>query len=726
MRRGPDAVRLETLGPPGSAAFLRWKCGVTTMSNFAHRSNTAVSPSICRCPGEARFSRSRGGRALALVLALAGVILSGGAVHGQRSGGHAKRHAPQAPAWQPEPIDAELRTLIKNAPKAAQYPNSNAVCLRDTCEVFVLEDGSRLAQYHRTFKLFNERARDLAEVTLPYDMAYQDVSVLYARTIQKSGRVLSVRPTEIRALTNFADYPLYSDAAYSSFSLPGIEDDCVIDYAWNVVSDPPLPGHLWDRWTFTAGYPILKSRYTLHPPENRAWQYHTDNATLKPIIETDEDGLKTYTWKMLNVPPQEPEPLMPSPTETKITLRVTTLPTWQAVADSFARLMRPQCAADDAIRSQVARLTAGKTADAEKAAAIFDWVTDHVRSIAVAFGESDYAPHPAKVVYQKLYGDAKDKVALLIAMLGAAGIRAYPALVDKNTNYALRNRTPGFDYFDHCLAVADVDGRKVWLDPSQTVCAYGDIPFIDRGADALIVREKTAEFATVPPFTPDESRTEVAIKARLQPDGGADMHYELRMSGVMGQIMRGLTQRMRPEQRQQMAQGLAQMLSAGATLKDYTLTDSKQRADPFVIATDLTAPNLAKRSGSLLLLPLLFIYASGNTQYSPFLKEKRFWPLVMLHPIVGRAECALTLPDGYTLTDAPADTQAAGSLLAMRQRIVPAPDGRSLTVYLELGIKAGRLLPEEYGKERTVYDAILNAQREQIALRKTGAAGGGQ
>jgi hypothetical protein len=665
-------------------------------------------------------------RLLALVLALACAVVSSGAAHGQRRGRQPGRHAPAKEDWQPEPVDAELRALIKNAPKAAQYPDSNAVCLRDTCEVFALEDGSRLAIYHRTFKLFNERARDLAEVTLPYDMAYQELTDVYARTIQKSGKVLNVRPGEIRALTNFADYPLYSDAAYASFSMPGIEDDCVIDYAWNEISDAPLPGHLWDRWTFTASYPILKSRYTLHPPENRAWQYHTDNATLKPGIETDRDGFKIYTWKMLNVPPQEREPLMPSPTETKITLRVTTLPTWQAVADSFSRQMRPQCVADDAIRSQVALLTAGKTTNAEKAAAVFDWVTDHVRTVGVAFGESGYKPHPAKVVYQKLYGDAKDKVALLIAMLGAAGIKACPALVDKNTGYALRNRTPGFDYFDHCLSVAEVDGQKVWLDPSETVCAYGDIPRIDRGADALIVREKAAEFAMVPPFTPDESRTEVAMKVSLQPDGGADIHYEIRMRGVMGQAMRGLVQRLTPEQRRQMAQGLAQELTPGAALKDCTLTDSRQRADPFVLSTDLTALNLAKKSGSLLLLPVTFLYASGNSQYSPFLKEKRVWPLVIRHPVMGRAECVLTLPDGYALDDAPADTQTSGLLLTMRRRIVPAPDGRSLTVTLESGIKAGRLSPEAFGKERAVFAAILNAQREQIALRKAGATGSGQ
>ena len=47
-------------------------------------------------------------------------------------------------------------------------------------------------------QLFNERARDLAEVNLPYNASYQEIHVLSARTVKKDGTVVEVKPQDIR------------------------------------------------------------------------------------------------------------------------------------------------------------------------------------------------------------------------------------------------------------------------------------------------------------------------------------------------------------------------------------------------------------------------------------------------------------------------------------------------------------------------------------------------
>ena len=51
------------------------------------------------------------------------------------------------------------------------------------------------------------------------------------------------------------------------------------------------------------------------------------------------------------------------------------------------------------------------------------------RYISISFGAGRYRPHSAEEVLANQYGDCKDKHTLFAALLKAAGIQAWPALI---------------------------------------------------------------------------------------------------------------------------------------------------------------------------------------------------------------------------------------------------------------------------------------------------------
>src|SRR5579871_1778252 len=55
-------------------------------------------------------------------------------------------------------LDPELQTALSSAPTAAQWPNSNYAVLLDLGNVNVKSDGTIVAKYRLTYKLFNQRA----------------------------------------------------------------------------------------------------------------------------------------------------------------------------------------------------------------------------------------------------------------------------------------------------------------------------------------------------------------------------------------------------------------------------------------------------------------------------------------------------------------------------------------------------------------------------------------
>ncbi|HLV80831.1 MAG TPA: DUF3857 and transglutaminase domain-containing protein, partial [Chthonomonadaceae bacterium] len=571
------------------------------------------------------FSRPRLRGAFLAALAALSLGVSGAtalAAPPKPSGAAGKTKAVHA---SPSAIDPELQAALRTAPSASQWPNNDYARLIDIGDVTVKPDGTVVATYRETYKLFNERARALAEVSLPYNSSYESLHVVQARTIKKDGAIVSVKPEDIRSSSPYSDYLMYDDAMAVSFSMPAIEDDCVIDYTWQEITRPLLmPGQFWANWYFSGPEPVRMSRYTLHVPAGKPIQFKVVNDdALKPTVTASPDGrTKTYVWECKDLKPLEIEPSMPPLKDVQVWMEISSLGAWQDVARWFWSLEQPQAKATEAIRATVLQLTAGKQTDDEKARAIYDWVANHTRYVGLEFGLSAFKPHAASEVHAKLYGDCKDKATLLITMLGLAGIKAHPVLLHADERRHVSQDLPTLDDFNHCIALADVGGKEVWLDATAETCAYGDIPDADRGVEALVVRDGQGAFETIPPYAAADNGMDLTTHVTVQPDGSAQTKAEIKMRGGVGQRMRAAVRAYTPEQRKEMMQRITQVFSNGASLNQFDLPDGMDKIGPFVMNMSMKAPNYARQVGKLLLVP---ISSSAGNDRNPYIKDKRVW-----------------------------------------------------------------------------------------------------
>ncbi len=102
----------------------------------------------------------------------------------------------------------------------------------------------------------------------------------------------------------------------------------------------------------------------------------------------------------------------------------------------------------------------------EKLQAALRAVQDEVRYFGVESGTSSHRPREPERVWQRHYGDCKDKAWLLVTILGRLGIPAAPALVDTGRGRSVRDYAPAADLFDHVIVRAQVDGAAVFVDPT--------------------------------------------------------------------------------------------------------------------------------------------------------------------------------------------------------------------------------------------------------------------
>ena len=174
----------------------------------------------------------------------------------------------------PDKMDAQLLSALKEAPSQDKYPGAIAIHLLDLSDITIHEDGTWVEKNRQAFKLLSGNARKLAEVNIPYNKSFQEITFEHAKTFQKSGKVLKVKDNELMEYSPFSDFPLYDDAKGFGFSMPGVEDDSVIDYAYTLNDfATPMKRQYWFRWSFDGQHPVVLSRLILRVSTKSKFQF---------------------------------------------------------------------------------------------------------------------------------------------------------------------------------------------------------------------------------------------------------------------------------------------------------------------------------------------------------------------------------------------------------------------------------------------------------------------
>ena len=135
--------------------------------------------------------------------------------------------------------------------------------------------------------------------------------------------------------------------------------------------------------------------------------------------------------------------------------------------------------------------------DQEKLQKIHAFCAQEIRYVAVEYGQSGHEPHKAETVFMNRYGDCKDQAILLVALLKAAGLKAYPVLIATQGVYDVTEDFPSIN-FNHAIACAETEGKLIFMDPTASTSALSELPdgavrLVETVADARAFEPKVAD-----------------------------------------------------------------------------------------------------------------------------------------------------------------------------------------------------------------------------------------
>ncbi len=315
----------------------------------------------------------------------------------------------------------------------------------------------------------------VSRIQLDFDPSDESLVIHYIRIRRGAETIDALRPADVTVIQpeRELDDQIYSGALSALAFLRDVRPGDVVDYAYSLRSAEGYGGRFADELVLGEPYPVRKIRWRVLWPAGRPVWFRDQNTTVSPA--TRELGGETeYVWQIDSAPAvdvEEDAPLWFDPTPV---VQMSEFQAWgDVVRWALPYYARPAAIAPDLDR-QIAAWRAEYERPEDRLLAAARFVQDEIRYTGIELGPSSYVPADPSTVFERRFGDCKDKSALLVTMLGRMEIDASPALVSLDRGRVLPDTQPSPLAFDHCIARASVDGKTYWID-STIMLQRGDL-----------------------------------------------------------------------------------------------------------------------------------------------------------------------------------------------------------------------------------------------------------
>lgn len=526
-------------------------------------------------------------------------------------------------------VDEDVRKMIEGRPEQKDYPDASGVYLLVDEDIRLTVDNREISELHYAVKILNDRGKEkFGEVSLAYDSTYEKLELEYARTIKPDGTVVTVGDKNIRDVSVYLNYPLYSNARARIISMPEVVSGSVIEYKARLTRSQ-LP----NRKDFDAIYwlqadePIVLQKFRIRVPQDRDLKYKIVNGAYNTFgfdmmpKARDENNEKVYSLEFRNVPQIVPEPGMPSWSRVNPYILFSTFNHWQDIYTWWQGLYKDKIVPDEDIRTKVLELTQDKKTVEEKIRAIYNFCAQDIRYVAVEYGEAGYEPHRASEIFKNKYGDCKDKAILLVAMLHSAGIEAFPVLISTFDALDLQEDAPSL-LFNHAIAAVEIDGKLIFMDATGQTVSLRDLPVGDQDRMTLVFFKDKYGLRRTPLFAPEHNKISTTTKIAMKADESIMAERQVQTFGFYQQAQRFWLKFTMPTLIEEGMERKARLVAPGAVLKNYVIKNVDDLDKPILFSYTFGAPQYLRKAGSTRIMNPL-----GGLDVSGVAKESRRYPV---------------------------------------------------------------------------------------------------
>ncbi len=381
-------------------------------------------------------------------------------------------------------------------------------------------DGQRSSVYRQwVVEVLSQQGLDeAAQWEVGFDPKYQKV-LLHHLAVFREGvwrdRIGSATASVLQ-LESDLGRQVYDGSLTMLLVLEDVRVGDLVRFAYTVEGFNPVLGDRYVR-AFSLGWgaPVSERRIRLLTSQESPLFYRIHGGGPEPV-EAAQGGKRELIWHLLDTDAVHQESRTPYDWVTYPTLQVSQFETWEEVVTWGRLLNTPQrpppelIAVAEDIQSRYPEDPGGQLVAAAR------WVQDEMRYFAMSLGPHSHAPYEVEQILQRRFGDCKDKTRLLITLLSALDIEAWPALIDA-TDHAASQQHPSPFAFDHVVVVAQLGEKKIWIDATVELQG-GDAAnlYFPAYAHGLELREGVVDLTELPLEQSNPGKTTVRYHYRVK------------------------------------------------------------------------------------------------------------------------------------------------------------------------------------------------------------------
>lgn len=438
--------------------------------------------------------------------------------------------AANAPEW--------MRAQI-NAPLPEHDAATTAVALFTETELTVQASGKMKRLERRVYKILRPDGEAYGTVHAEYG-SQNRIASMRAWSIPPEGKHYEVRERDSieTGITDVDGGELMTDVRRKSVRIPAATPGSIVGYE---IEEELQPYAMTDEWDFQDIVPVREARYSVRLPAGWSyivfWLNHPETAAV--AIAPGQSR-----WSMSNLKPVKIENRMPPWRGIAGRMVISLQPpdgkrggfqNWNDVGTWYLDLTNGRRDASPGIRQKVQELTASSADLLGKMQALAAFMQRDIRYVAIELGMGGVQPHHAAEIFDRRYGDCKDKVTLLSSMLKEVGVESHYVIINTQRGSVTADTPPNMG-FDHAILAVQLPvgidtsalpafiqhktlGRVLFFDPTDQLIPFGQLPGSLQANFGLLVTPAGGEIVKLPQTAHDLNGVQRTAKLTLDENG---------------------------------------------------------------------------------------------------------------------------------------------------------------------------------------------------------------
>jgi hypothetical protein len=403
----------------------------------------------------------------------------------------------------------------------------------------------------------------LGQQSLSYVESLNPLEVVEAYTEKPDGRKVAVEQSNIltRDAASGLNAVYQRDAKVKTLIFPDVAvgDTLVFESRMNKL-DKRFPGHFSLQIVLARSAPYDAYRLTVDAPSSLKLGVHVKGDGL--AHESSEAGAEqrhVFSYRPGNWVPEEPSAVSSWDRDPQFV--ITTFKDMTELGASYWSSMKDGDVVAPEIQALADEITNGIPDRRAQAVAIDRWVKKNIRYVMVYLGSAGVTPNPALTVLKNKFGDCKDHVALMGALLRAKGIASEQTLINVGNAYQLPDAPTPF--FNHVmLYLPELD---LYTDPTASHAAFAVLPASSYDKPVLRISSAGGRSARTPPMRPEDHVTTARTTASVGADGVIKGTTQQTATGVFATEARGKATQIETQGREKFAESWLRSLGRPGT-----------------------------------------------------------------------------------------------------------------------------------------------------------------